>query len=63
MLIVYVINYDPKSTRFPLGDRVLLKDSPNPLKFQKNSAPRKYTTSEFSSPLISGAFIPCNNKD
>ena len=40
-LIVYVITYGPKSTRFLL-------------KFQKSSAPGKYTTSKFSTSLILG---------
>ena len=45
-----VITYGPKSTRSPLGNTVLPLKDMSSLKFQKSSAPGKYTTSKFSSP-------------
>ena len=48
--MLQLMGQKPKSTRFPLKEKALLKDSPPPLKSQKSSAPGKYTTSEFSRP-------------
>ena len=49
--MLQLMGQKPKSTRFPLKEKALLKDSPPPpLKSQKSTAPGKYTTSEFSRP-------------
>ena len=60
-LIVYVITYEPKSSRSPLGHTApLSKGCPLLIFFFfKNLAPRKYTTSNFSSPPNFRVFIHC----
>ena len=49
-VIVYLITYWPKSTRFPLGDTAPLNNSHSP-KISKKLSRRKNTTSKFCSPL------------
>ena len=39
VLIVYVITYGPKSSRFPLGDTASVKDSPPPPENFKRAQP------------------------